>query len=229
MKNSLRILILSAAFGFAAPAAVFAQHSGGMAHPGAEHHTHGSHFGNAEKWAKTFDDPKRDAWQKPHEILMALDPKPGDMVADLGAGTGYLAVRLARHVPKGKVYAVDISKDMVAHLAKRAKENGIANLAAIQGSETSANLPEKIDLAVLLDVYHHIGDRKAYFGKLKSSLKPGARIAIIDFRPEAKYGAPKHMRLPVAVVDTEMAAAGYRRTASHDFLPRQYFLIYQAK
>ena len=194
---------------------------------GAARHQQHSQFRDAGKWSKTFDDPARDEWQKPHEILMALALKPGDIVADLGAGTGYLAARLARHVPQGKVYAADISKDMVAFLAKRASENNIANLVAVQASEAAPNLPEKVDVAVLLDVYHHIDKRVDYFKALQSSLKSGARIAVIDFRPESPVGAPKHMRLPISTVDAEMQAAGYKRTTSHGFLPQQYFLVYE--
>ncbi len=208
--------------GSAAPAA-----AAGMAHDGADHHTHGSQFTDAARWARTFDDPKRDAWQKPREVLTALNIKSGNVIADIGAGTGYLAVRLAHHAGTGKVYASDVSKSMVEFLQKRAKDNSISNLHAVQGSETSANLPEPVDLAVLLDVYHHIGKRVDYFRALQKSLKPGGRIAIIDFRPESKFGSPKHMRIPVSDVDAEMKAAGYARTASHGFLPRQYFLIYQ--
>lgn len=177
---------------------------------------------------ENFDDPARDAWQMPHRIMMTLNVKETDIVADIGAGTGYLAVRLAHHAGSGKVYASDISASMVEFLAKRAKEQNLPNLIAVKGSAESANLPEKIDLAVLLDVYHHIGKRPDYFRNLKASLKPGARIAIIDFRPEAKLGAPKHMRIPAAQVDEEMQAAGFHRIASHDFLAHQYFLIYEA-
>ena len=225
MKPILTALLFATAL-FALPAV--AQHGGSMpAHTGAERHHHGTRFNDAERWTRTFDDPKRDAWQMPHEILMALKLKPTDIIADIGAGTGYLAVRLARHA--GKVYASDISKGMVEFLAKRAKQHNLANMIAVQGAETSANLPEQVDLAILLDVYHHIGRRVDYFRNLKASLKPGGRIAIIDFRPESKYGAPRHMRLPISTVDEEMKAAGFQRTASHDFLPRQYFLIYQQR
>jgi SAM-dependent methyltransferase len=191
-------------------------------------HGHGAkhkRFDDPAKWTKSFDDPARDKWQKPDEVIAALKLQPTFVVADIGAGTGYLAVRLARHVPKGTVYAVDLEKPMVDHLAQRAKAGGIANLRAVLASETSPNLPEPVDLVVLLNVYHHIDARPAYFGRLRSSLRPGARIAIIDFRPESPVGAPKHLRLPVAQVETEMGKAGYRRTASHDFLPRQYFLV----
>src|SRR6185436_9668589 len=90
-------------------------------------HTHQHTFGDAEKWSKVFDDPQRDAWQKPHEVIKALALKPDAVTADIGAGTGYFAVRLAHMVPQGRVYAVDTEPDMVRHLAERAKKNGIKN------------------------------------------------------------------------------------------------------
>ncbi len=204
------------------------QHGGQTRSEPGQHHQHGQ-FDDAEKWTKTFDDPKRDEWQKPDEILKALALKPGDVVADLGAGTGFLAARIARSVPEGKVFAADLSKDMVAFLGKRAQENKITNLVAVQASELSPNLPEKVNVAIMLDVYHHIGKRVDYFKALQSSLKPDARVAVIDFRPDSPEGAPKHMRLPISTVESEMSAAGYRRIAAHDFLPRQYFLVFEAK
>src|SRR3954466_6089769 len=81
--------------------------------------SHQHSFGDAEKWAHVFDDPKRDEWQKPHEVIQALHLKPDAIVADLGAGTGYFAARLASMLGKGRVYAVDVEPDMVKHLAKR--------------------------------------------------------------------------------------------------------------
>jgi cyclopropane fatty-acyl-phospholipid synthase-like methyltransferase len=185
-------------------------------------------FSDPEKWAKTFDDPERDKWQKPDEIIAALKLKPTDVVADIGAGTGYLAVRLARALAGGTVYAVDIEESMVRHLSERAKVAGITNLRGVTASATSANLPEPVDVAVLLNVYHHISQRPAYFKRLKSSLKPGARVAIIEFRPEAPVGPPQRFRLTVGQIESEMKAAGYKLIAAHGFLPYQNFLVFQS-
>src|SRR5689334_23764588 len=91
-------------------------------------HTHQHSFGDAQKWAHVFDDPARDAWQKPHEVIQALALKPGASVADIGAGTGYFSARLAKMLPQGKVYAVDVEPDMVRYLAERAKRDGLANV-----------------------------------------------------------------------------------------------------
>jgi cyclopropane fatty-acyl-phospholipid synthase-like methyltransferase len=159
--------------------------------------------------------------------LQALELKRADRVADIGAGTGYFTVRLARAVPDGVVFAVDVEPNLVKHLAERAKAEGLANVRPLLGSSTSANLPEPIDLAMLVNVYHHIGERPAYFRGLRSTLRPGARVAIIDFKPDAPQGPPKSARLPVERVVAEMKRAGYRHARSFDILPYQYFLVFE--
>jgi predicted methyltransferase len=189
--------------------------------------THQHSFGDAEKWAHVFDDPKRDVWQKPHEVIQALRLKPDAVVADLGAGTGYFAARLANMLRKGRVYAVDVEPGMVKHLAKRARDERLPNLAAVQASAEDARLPAKVDLVLLVDVYHHIGAREDYFRKVRGALKPGGRVAIIDFRVDAPEGPPKEARLSPERVKQEMQAAGYALAEAHDFLPRQYFLVFR--
>ena len=136
-------------------------------------HTHGHSFGDAEKWSRVFDDPKRDAWQKPHEVIQALALKPDAVVADIGSGTGYFAVRFAHMVPKGRVYGLDTEPDMVKYLAERAKREGLRNLVSSKAEAGDPRLPEKADLVVLVDVFHHVADRERYFGKLRASLKSG--------------------------------------------------------
>jgi SAM-dependent methyltransferase len=190
-------------------------------------HTHRHSFSDAERWAHVFDDPERDAWQKPHEVIRALAPAPETRVADLGAGTGYFAARLANMLPKGRVYAVDIEPDMVRYLAERAKREGLPNLLAVQGKPHDPALPEKVDLVLLVDVYHHVENRARYFRRLAGSLRPGGRVAIIDFKLDAPQGPPRAARVAPEIVKAEMKAAGYSSSAEHGFLPYQYFLIFQ--
>ena len=192
-------------------------------------HTHQHSFSGAEQWAHVFDDPKRDAWQKPHEVIQALALKNDAVVADIGAGTGYFAVRFANMAPKGKVYAVDVEPDMVKYLGERAKREKYANLLAIAGTPDDPRLPEKADLILLVDVYHHIENRERYFRNLRASLKPGGRVAVIDFRMASPDGPPRAARIePQRVVD-ELQAAGYELARQHDFLPNQFFLVFQAQ
>jgi len=182
-------------------------------------------FNDAERWAQMFDDPARDAWQKPAEVIRALALAPNATVADIGAGTGYFSVRLARAVPQGRVYAVDVAPSMVEHLRSRANHEKLANMVAHQAGVADPRLPQPVDLVILVDTYHHIDDREAYFRKLRASLTPTARLAIIDFRPDSPVG-PRHGRIAPDAVKAELARAGYRFATEHDFLPYQYFLVF---
>jgi cyclopropane fatty-acyl-phospholipid synthase-like methyltransferase len=192
-------------------------------------HDHHHRFDDAEKWAHIFDDPKRDEWQKPHEVIRALALAPDAAVADVGAGTGYFAVRLARMVPAGRIYAADVERSMVRHLAQRAKREKLGNIVAVQSAPDDASLPDKVDLALLVDVYHHIDDRGRYFARLKNALKDGGRVAIIDFTLDSRYGPPPRARIAPDRVKAELAAAGYALVEQHDFLPEQYFLVFKPR
>ena len=162
----------------------------------------------------------------PTEVIRALRLAPDAKVADIGAGTGYFAVRLARAVPAGRVYAVDSAPDMVRYLGERAKREGLANLVAVQAAEGGPNLPEPVDVAMLVDVYHHIPARTEYFAALRSALGPGGRVAIVDFRLDAPRGPPRSARIAPDTVKQELARAGYALATEHDFLPDQYFLVF---
>jgi ubiquinone/menaquinone biosynthesis C-methylase UbiE len=191
-------------------------------------HTHEHSFSGAEHWAEVFDDPGRDVWQMPHRVIETLALKPDDAVADIGAGTGYFAVRLAHFLSRGRVYAVDIEPDMVKYLAERAKREGADNVTAVAGMPDDARLPGKVDLVIMVDTYHHIEQREAYFRKLAHWFKPGGRVAIIDFNAKSKMGPPPTQRIASERVVAEMAKAGYGFQREHTFLPNQYFLVFQA-
>jgi len=174
-----------------------------------------------------FDDPKRDAWQMPHQVIQTLALKPDAVIGDIGSGTGYFSVRFAHMVPKGRVYGVDIEPDMVKYLADRAKREGLKNITSVMGAPDDPRLPEKVDLVIMVDVYHHVEDREGYFRRLRNSIKPGGRCAIIDFRMDSPDGPPKSARITPDRVKTELNNAGYVLVQEHAFLPNQYFLIFQ--
>lgn len=195
----------------------------GRSGDGAFHHR----FEDAERWAKQFDRPDRDEWQKPDQVLDALKLQPDMVVADIGAGTGYFSTRLAKRLPQGKVFATDIEKDMVRYLAERAQKESLANITPVQAAADRANLPEPVDVIVLVDAYHHIGNRVDYFRKLKDSLKSHARLVIIDWRSDTPDGPPKEHRIPLERASAELEDAGFERVETQDFLPRQYFAVFK--
>ena len=190
-------------------------------------HTMDHGFSGAEQWATRFDDPKRDASQKPREVIDALALNPDSVIADIGSGTGYFAVRFAHVAPKGRVYGVDIEPDMVKYLAERAKREGLQNLTAVAGTPADPRLPEKADLVIMVNVFHHIGDRERYFRNLRGSLKPGGRLAIIDHSMDSREGPPPSARIAPERVTAELKSAGYALAQEHGFLPTQYFLVFR--
>ena len=190
-----------------------------------EQHMH-RRFDDAEKWSKVFDDPARDAWQKPAEVVAALRLAPDAVVADIGSGTGYFAVRLARAVPRGRVYGADVEPEMVRFLNDRAARESLGNLSSHAAGEEGPNLPAQVDLALVVDTYHHIPRRNRYFERLKSALRAGGRVAIIDFKLDSPTGPPVKHRIPPDQVKAEMERAGYKLVEQPDLLPYQYFLVF---
>jgi ubiquinone/menaquinone biosynthesis C-methylase UbiE len=191
------------------------------------HVDHMEHHFDPKESAKSFDDPARDMWQLPDRVIAALNLKRGQIVADIGAGTGYFSVRLAKSETAPKVYAVDIEPSMVNYLRERAAKESLHNMIAVQAAADRPNLPEPVDVVLIVDTYHHIGDREAYFRNLAKSIKPNGRVAIIDFKPDSPEGPPTEFRFPQEKFKFEMSNAGYKLAAQHDFLPRQQFLIFE--
>ncbi len=189
-------------------------------------------FDDVANWTKVFDDPSRDAWQKPAALVAALQLGPGMQVADLGAGTGYFSRYLAAAVgPDGTVYAVDPEPNLVVHLRSRAEQEGTANVIPILASTDNPRLPAAgIDLVLVVDTYHHIDGRREYFRRLQRSLKPNGRIAIVDWQKrELPVGPPPPHKLAREQVVEEMTAAGYTLIAEPDVLPYQYVLIFRRR
>jgi len=193
------------------------------------HADHMEHHFDPQESALRWDDPKRDLWQMPDRVIATLQLKSGQVVGDIGAGTGYFSARLAKSQAAPTVYAVDIQPSMVKYLQERVATEGLPNVIAVQGAADQSNLPEPVDVILLVNAYHHIGDRVAYFRKLATSLKPGGRVAIIDFKPDSPVGPPKGFRFPPQRFKSEMGEAGYKLVAEHAFLPRQYFFVFDVE
>jgi ubiquinone/menaquinone biosynthesis C-methylase UbiE len=178
---------------------------------------------SAEEYARVLNDPKRDAWQLPHDVIMALELKSDEVVADIGAGTGYFARRFAQHA--AKVYAVDIDEKLL----QMAAEGAPSNLETVLASPDDPRLPDaSVDTIFFCNVLHHIENRPAYYTKLARALKPGGRIVIVDFHKKPlPVGPPEAMKLSQEEVVSEFVRAGFRDSRSPDFLPYQYMLIFR--
>jgi predicted methyltransferase len=184
-------------------------------------------FDDPARYAKSFDDPARDAWQMPDRVLDVLKLAPDASVADVGAGTGYFTVRLAKAAARGTVYAVDVEPAMLEHIRQRASAAHLSNVTTVQAAASGPNLPKPVDLVLVVDTYHHLPNRPTYFRDLTKSLTPAGRVAIIDFRKDSPEGPPVDFRFEDHQIISEMTKAGYVLDARHDFLPRQHFLVFR--
>ncbi len=173
---------------------------------------------------------RRDEWQQPARVVLALGLAQGDRVADLGAGGGYFTFRLAEAVgPSGRVYAVDVDSDMTELLRGRAHSEGHANVEAVLAGPDDAKLPAgEIDLIFACNTYHHLEDRSAYFARVKAALRGRARVAVIEYRPGSGWFGGTSHATPPEEIEREMAAAGFQLVERHDFLERQSFLVFSA-
>ncbi len=158
--------------------------------------------------------------------MRALDLKPGQTVVDIGAGTGYFTRRFARLVgPSGKAIGLDIEPGMVAYMKADAARLKLPNYQARMVKPDDPELaPHCADLIFFCDVLHHLGNRVAYLEKLKPALKPGGRIAVIDFKRNSPIGPPSAMRISREQMVATFEQAGFDLVKRHDFLPYQYFL-----
>lgn len=193
-------------------------------------HAPGYHrkFNDAKHWVKVFDDPERDKWQLPAKVIEALKVKPKDVVADIGAGTGYFTFRIAKAQPQSKVYAADVEKDMLTFVAEEAKRQSCTNVIPFEIKTTKPELPEKTNVVLIVDTFHHIDDRVQYFKDLKSSLSPDCRLVIIDFTDKSPVGPPKDHRIDKKEVIAELKESGFALSEEQNILPYQYYLEFRA-
>ena len=172
----------------------------------------------------------RDDWQQPDRVLSSLELRPGERVADLGAGGGFFTFRLAKAVgPEGRVYAVDVDEEMLDRLEERAGEEGAENVEVILAKFDDPLLPaEGVDLVFTCNTYHHFEDRSAYFERVRGSLRPGGRVAIIDFNGTSWFNKVFGHSTPPETIRSELEAAGYALASEHHYLSRQGFLVFTA-
>ena len=196
-------------------------------HYGPHHHSGMTHdFSDTKKFAKMFDNPKRNAWQKPQEVVRLLELKPGMHVADIGAGTGYFLPHLIKGLSgKGMVYGLDVNKHMVKHMQDRIKKAGWKNVVARKIPGDTPDLKDgSIDRIIIVNTWHHIPKRVAYSKKLHAALRKNGAVYVIDFTKDSKHGPSKKHRLSPELVVKELKAAGLKTTIMKETLPNQYIV-----
>lgn len=180
--------------------------------------------------ADWLERPERVDEEKPDQMVELLGLKPGDSVADIGAGTGYVSWRMARKVgPNGKVYAVDIQQEMLDLLQEQMKKRGVSNVVSTLGEITDPKLPTNaIDLVIMVDVYHEFSHPHEMMQGIIRSLKPGGRVAFVEYRAEDPEVPIRRVhKMSEAQVKKEALAAGLEWEKTNSELPRQHLIIFR--
>jgi ubiquinone/menaquinone biosynthesis C-methylase UbiE len=178
---------------------------------------------------------QREDFQKKKEILETLAFKPGERVADLGAGSGYFTIPIAQLVgPTGKVWAIDAVQNMLDYIQKRLWAEKLDNVELVKVEKDDPQLPPGgVDTILMVDTFHYITERTAYGEKLRAGLAPGGRLVVIDYIPksweERPWGPPPSQHLSREQLSADLAAAGLKEISSYDFLPEQFFVVYGAE
>jgi len=189
------------------------------------------HHGNPadlEGYIARMEEPSRAVWQKPDEVVRALGLRPGQAACDVGAGPGYFSLRLARAVGEaGHVYAVDVEPRILAVLRDRVRSSNARNVTPVLSLPDDALLPAaSCDLILIVDTYHHFPDGPEYLRRLMRALRPGGRIANVDFhKRELPVGPPPEHKVAREAFLADAAAARLRLVQEHTFLPYQYFVV----
>ena len=182
----------------------------------------------ADQKARAYAAADRDEWQQPERVMETLAIAPGQSIADLGAGGGYVTFYLADAVgPDGRVYAVDVDADMNERLEGIARERGASHVSVVLADFDDPKIPELVDLIFTSNTYHHIKGRVGYFERAARYLRPSGRIAILEYRRQGLLQRIMGHATESNVIRSELEQAGYALAAEHDFIEQQHFLIFE--
>jgi ubiquinone/menaquinone biosynthesis C-methylase UbiE len=185
---------------------------------------------DSKAYIAMLEDPARDAYQKPHEVVMSLGIKEGETIADIGAGSGYFSFRLSHHVGAGgRVYAVDINPDMIVYMNRRIRDLDVKNVVTVLAAPDDPLLADhSVDRFFICETWHHIANQTQYLALMKRMLKPGGQVIMIDFqKKDLPVGPPDAMKIAREDLIRQMTSGGFRLEKEHTFLPYHYFLIFR--
>ncbi len=193
------------------------------------------HYDDPKAMIQVFEASERDSWQEPDRVVRALPIEArNEVIAEIGAGSGYFTRRLAARVPEGRVYAVDVDGEFADYLLEQREAWGTPNIEPHLAMYDDPMLPAgELDLVFTANTYAYIRDRTDYFGKVRTALKAGGRLAVIDFRPDAEV--PAHMapepryRIAQDQAVRELELAGFKVVDQPNFLKLQWFLVLEPK
>lgn len=187
---------------------------------------HRQNHGRGAEQRAHLDEPGRDEWQRPELVVAAAGLTDDQVVADVGAGTGYFEVHLSRAVgASGRVLALDVDPNLVEHMKRRFHDAGLNNVEARVLRHDDPGLePGSVDRVLFVDLWHHLHDRVGYARKLRAALRPEGRVLVIDRDAVSSYAPPVEMRISVETVIGELEAAGFSARVLPQALPRQFMV-----
>ena len=186
-------------------------------------------FDEVEKYIAFLERPDRAIWQKPVQVVRALGLKGTETVVDVGAGSGYFTFRFAQALPQGMVIAVDTEAEMIRHIHHRVMSDGIKNIQAVLAKPNDPEINHDADWVFICDVLHHVPDRSVWLGRVAAEMKPGARLALIEFKEgKLPQGPPESAKIPRAQLITLATRAGLTFDGEKiKILPYQVFLVFR--
>lgn len=222
--ESVTTLLLAVLVLTSAPATVYAEEQN--VSPDINRHYQGAEY---RQWLSTFEYPGREVYARRHDVLQALQLKPGMDIADVGAGTGFYSLLFASQVaPKGKVYAVDVTEDFIRNIDRRAAENNLGNIVTVLSAQNDARLETaSVDMAFVCNTYHHFEYPQTMLASMRDALRPGGSLIIIDYRKQPGISTGwvmSHVRAGKQKVIDEIEKAGFKLQADSDLLRENFFL-----
>ena len=186
-------------------------------------------FEDTDKYIDFLERKDRAKWQKPDAVIEKLDLKGNEIIADIGAGSGYFSFRFASVLPKGKVYAIDIEPDMIRHIHHKTMTDNINNIEVVLAEPDDPKVPEDSDIVFVCDVLHHVENKPLWLKKAHDEMQKGARLVLIEFKEgNLPEGPPEHMKIPKKEIISKVLSSGFTKASEfNNLLPYQTFLVFE--